>query len=165
MNHGEASDTVTQEQVAVLLRNSRIPFHVEPSQCKYRIALPAPTPPDNNHAKRMGLMLTTRTKVLGAANHTGSLVHRMQPIALPYRNVCILPDEISKSGRCWRPSRTLPARSASPNLDYLLLKAGSPAGAACVPFGKQQERVGIVVSVTTSELPLDELKSVTLKTR
>ncbi|WP_080194537.1 primosomal protein N' [Salmonella enterica] len=47
--------------------------------------------------------------------------------------------------------------------DYLLPEGGV-AKAGCrvrVPFGKQQERVGIVVSVSDhSELPLDELKSV-----
>lgn len=47
--------------------------------------------------------------------------------------------------------------------DYLLPEGGV-AKARCrvrVPFGKQQERVGIVVSVSDhSELPLDELKSV-----
>lgn len=47
--------------------------------------------------------------------------------------------------------------------DYLLPEVGV-AKAGCrvrVPFGKQQERVGIVVSVSDhSELPLDELKSV-----
>lgn len=47
--------------------------------------------------------------------------------------------------------------------DYLLPE-GLVAKAGCrvrVPFGKQQERVGIVVSVSDhSELPLDELKSV-----
>ncbi|MEA8500290.1 hypothetical protein ONN26_22235, partial [Salmonella enterica subsp. enterica serovar Muenster] len=44
--------------------------------------------------------------------------------------------------------------------DYLLPE-GEVAKAGCrvrVPFGKQQERVGIVVSVSDhSELPLDEL--------
>lgn len=47
--------------------------------------------------------------------------------------------------------------------DYLLPEGGvAKAGCrVCVPFGKQQERVGIVVSVSDhSELPLDELKSV-----
>ncbi len=47
--------------------------------------------------------------------------------------------------------------------DYLLPEGGV-AKAGCrvrVPFGKQQERVGIVVSISDhSELPLDELKSV-----
>lgn len=47
--------------------------------------------------------------------------------------------------------------------DYLLPE-GEVAKAGCrvrVPFGKQQERVGIVVSVSDhSELPLNELKSV-----
>ncbi|EGF0778734.1 primosomal protein N' [Salmonella enterica] len=47
--------------------------------------------------------------------------------------------------------------------DYLLPEGGV-AKAGCrvrVPFGKQQERVGIIVSVSDhSELPLDELKSV-----
>ncbi len=47
--------------------------------------------------------------------------------------------------------------------DYLLPEGGV-AKAGCrvrVPFGKQQERMGIVVSVSDhSELPLDELKSV-----
>ncbi len=47
--------------------------------------------------------------------------------------------------------------------DYLLSEGGV-AKAGCrvrVPFGKQQERVGIVVSVSDhSELPLNELKSV-----
>ncbi|EBU8159527.1 primosomal protein N', partial [Salmonella enterica subsp. enterica serovar Typhimurium] len=47
--------------------------------------------------------------------------------------------------------------------DYLLPEGGV-AKAGCrvrVPFGKQQERVGIVVSVSDhSELPLNELKSV-----
>ncbi|QUJ00968.1 hypothetical protein KCP73_10960 [Salmonella enterica subsp. enterica] len=76
--------------------------------------------------------------------------------------MCILPDEIS-SGRCWRPSRTPLLPVPLPRtFDYLPPEVASPAGAACAcRSAKQQERVGIVVSVSDhSELPLDELKSV-----
>lgn len=48
--------------------------------------------------------------------------------------------------------------------DYLLPEGMSSVKAGCrvrVPFGKQQERVGIVVSVSDkSELPLNELKAI-----
>ena len=61
------------------------------------------------------------------------------------------------------PLPTLPCVPLPRTFDYLLPE-GMTVKAGCrvrVPFGKQQERIGIVVSVSdASELPLNELKAV-----